>query len=655
VLLLNSIKQRLIVVTLAIVLSSFIFSNIINYYFIINNFTKEIEKQNILLAESISSSVREFISKAYKITEELAKSNDVISFDPKRQRKVINNSIERNLYFDVLYIQGTDGMQTAKTSGILGSRAHRWWFKKIMKEKKPFVSKSYLSLKGNIPVSSVFIPIYGDNELEGIFGSDIKLGKLQELVEKLDLGEGSHAYILDGEGVVIAHPDKEKVTQLYNYKTLKKQILVKDSNGDIVVDENGYHKTEIKDIKVPIKLREITNKALQGESGVAEYINNDGDKVISAYRSISLPGKSNNWAIITVHNKKKAMSFVLNTRMKNVLVGMVITILTLMLIYYMANKITTPLKLAVAHCEEMAGGDFTRIASEEFTKRKDEIGELARGFNKITFNMQDMVNSIKDLVENLSAYSEELSASAQEGNASIEATNQLIENMSASIEQISASAQEVSSFAQESLAQTEIGSENIHKTVESIEEINSVVKQTVEVINELDNNSQEIGQIVELINNIAEQTNLLALNAAIEAARAGEAGQGFAVVADEIRDLAEDTEEATTRIAKLVKNTQEQSKAGLKAIKMVKSKAEEGQVIAEETGKVFNKIEESSEETSAHIQQTAASTEKLADNSDEIMEASQNIGRMSEEVTNSSQELADMAQKLHVLVNKFRV
>src|SRR6056297_2882113 len=167
--------------------------------------------------------------------------------------------------------------------------------------------------------------------------------------------------------------------------------------------------------------------------------------------------------------------------------------------------------------------------------------------------------------------------------------------------------------------------------------------------------SNQIGEIVGLINNIAEQTNLLALNAAIEAARAGEAGQGFAVVADEIRELAEETAKATNNISSLIKETQSQSKISLEAINEVADKTEEGQEIAQKTGEVFVEIEGSSEETAAHIEETAASTQNLAENSEEIMRASGDIKSMSDEVTHSSQELTHMAEKLQRLIEEFKI
>lgn len=313
---------------------------------------------------------------------------------------------------------------------------------------------------------------------------------------------------------------------------------------------------------------------------------------------------------------------------------------------YIKAKLLT-LKEAIG---ELAQGDL-RVKLP--TKGEDIFTQVYTSFNQSVVEESNLITNILNNTEDLASYSKTLLASSEEGNAAIERTQELIENITAGIEEISATTQEVSGFAQESAAQTQVGKNNMHQTVEHMVAIADRVAKTVAKVEDLKENSNQIGNIVELINNIANQTNLLALNAAIEAARAGEHGQGFAVVAEEIRHLAEETAKATDNITNLIYNTQHNSQEVIEAIKEVEDKTLAGQKITQETNQIFNQIEETGEATAAQIEETAAATQDLAENCDNLIHASQDITSMSEEFIHSSDELANMSKQLQKILHEF--
>ncbi|PRX27723.1 methyl-accepting chemotaxis sensory transducer with Cache sensor [Orenia metallireducens] len=453
---------------------------------------------------------------------------------------------------------------------------------------------------------------------KGIVQIGVKPEELQELVGRIDIGEitkrmkfGQEGYIFitNLAGKIISHPDNaligKKITE-YDWG----QKVLKQGSGHFLYTFNKQEKLMYFD--------KYDGYIIAVTIPISEYLGS-----LASFREIIL------------------------------FTTIICIILAIIIIYFIVKSIIKRINLAVDFSNEIAEGNLK--VEELEIKGEDEIAKLSKSLNKMREKLKGIIVDLLNDVEDLSAYSEELSASAEEGNATIETTNQLVEDMAASIQEISASAQQVTGLAQESNSQTQVGSRNIEDTLASMKAINQSVKDSRVAINELDLNSQEIGTIVEIIDNIAEQTNLLALNAAIEAARAGEYGQGFAVVADEIRELATETSKAIDDINKLVKETQQKSKLSLAAIKEVDIKAQEGMEVAKRTGEVFVEIQSSSEQTTAHIQQTAAATEQLAQKSDQVMTSSNDIGNMSEEITNSSQQLATMAQKLQSLVDNFKV
>ncbi|MBM7556881.1 methyl-accepting chemotaxis protein [Halanaerobacter jeridensis] len=282
---------------------------------------------------------------------------------------------------------------------------------------------------------------------------------------------------------------------------------------------------------------------------------------------------------------------------------------------------------------------------------KDTVKEKKKA-EKISNKIQNVFDKINQLSGELLDYSNTLAANAEEGSSAIQNNNNNLKSIVQQINQISENSKQINNATKNTTGEIKTGKNNIETTIKSMRNINDEVQDAVMIINDLDNNSQEIEQITELINNIAEQTNLLSLNASIEAARAGEAGKGFAVVANEIRELAEQTAQATEKIDNLIERTKNKSKKGLNIIKSVKDKTETGQQTIEETGQVFQKIKNAMSNNLNQIQDITSSIQKVNSNSSELMYSSESIENMSEDIAQSSQELTTMAQKLENLSEK---
>ncbi len=565
----KSIKQKLVISTLALVILPFLISNFATNFYMKSSYQKELAEENKALATTLADQVTSFIQRGFSITEQITFNNDVKGFVPEAQSKVIKDVIDKNSYFDLLYIQGTDGMQTARTSGELGDRSSRWWFTKVVEERESFVSKSYYSLSGNMPVTTIAMPINDNNgTFVGVMGADIKLNVLQEIVDKNSKGS-KYAFIIDGEGVVIAHPDSVQVSELYNYKTLKKVVLKKDDKGNIMMDADGNQLTEEVDIKVPDKQKEIAQKALNGETGTATYKDNEGIEVVSAYTSISLPGVSDKWAVITVEDEADAMNFITYAQYFSILLCFGVVIIAAILSAISANRIAKPIKKSSEYLSQIAKGDFTIDVDAKFISRKDEVGTIANGINDMKDSLKRLVSSITkeslrietevdNVVTNMSSLNENLesvSATTEELAASTEESAATSQQMAETTQQIEKAVQSIAKNSQKgAMAANEI-SQRAMKTKEKVSgsqrRAMTLLEETKGQLEKAIENSKVVEQInvlTDSIMEITEQTNLLALNAAIEAARAGEAGRGFSVVAEEIRKLAEQSKTAVMRI-----------------------------------------------------------------------------------------------------------
>lgn len=161
--------------------------------------------KKIRITQLVAGEVATFLDGAYGITEELAVNPSILTMETDVQTPILKDCVERNSYLELLYIQGTDGMQTGRSSGELADRSTRWWFTQTMEEQQPFVSKSYYSVNTGMPCASIFFPMYGEEGMLGIFAADLKLDYLQSLIEEFsDMENGEYSFVIDGEGVVVA-------------------------------------------------------------------------------------------------------------------------------------------------------------------------------------------------------------------------------------------------------------------------------------------------------------------------------------------------------------------------------------------------------------------------------------------------------------------
>lgn len=363
-----------------------------------------------------------------------------------------------------------------------------------------------------------------------------------------------------------------------------------------------------------IKMRESLNRLIDMNVEIAETTYEESGKAYSSARNITI------------------------------VVIVIAFLFSIFLGYYIAGTISKPLGRIVELVSLVAKGDLRAQADID---TKDEIGRLSRSINDMIHNLQSLIGGIIRSSQSVSAAAGEISASTEEIAGS--STNQaqaaqhitdLFNELSTAINSVAVGAEQAAELASETMRTANQGSKVIEEAVNGMHAVNAKMSR-------LEEDSQKIGDIIEVIDDIADQTNLLALNAAIEAARAGDQGRGFAVVADEVRKLAERSSEATKQISSIIKVMQENTKQSVAAV--LESVKESSR-----TGGAFQSIVAMVDTSTGKVNEIAAACEQQSAQASEVMTAVQSIAATSEEAAAAAEETAATCQSLANLADELK-
>lgn len=315
--------------------------------------------------------------------------------------------------------------------------------------------------------------------------------------------------------------------------------------------------------------------------------------------------------------------------------------------------------------EGLADGDLTTNA----TVTEDFTGAIADAMNFTIDQLRNLVSTIKDSVVKLANATDatqnismELAQASRNQAQEITGASAAINEMAVSIEQVSANASESATVAEKSVDIAKKGGEVVRNTITGMDTIREQIQETSKRIKRLGESSQEIGDIVSLINDISDQTNILALNAAIQASMAGEAGRGFAVVADEVQRLAERSGNATKQIEALVKTIQTDTNEAVISMEASTAEVVHGARLAQDAGVALEEIERVSKSLADLIQnisnaarQQAASAGHVSNTMNVIQEITNQTSEGTQNTANSIGKLAELADELNNSIAGFKL